>query len=185
MFSQRKLQIVSMFINKRMLKKREKVKSYCFPSKVHFSLNPNLHSKKKQCSYGIWRDFKRHEGIFEMMKIFYILIIEQLYRGTGKEMETYSTIIAWKIPWTEELGRLHSMGLQELDTACQPRHNYIYYMRLIILHIQNSQVKNVFSVKVMASSSELQVIRRKGEIEGLYNSPKKLKDQGNNTRAFS
>ena len=74
-----------------------KVKSYYFSSKVHFSLNPKLHSKKKQCSHGICRDFKRHEGIFGMMKIFYILIIEQLYRCIGKEMETYSTILAWEI----------------------------------------------------------------------------------------
>ena len=29
------------------------------------------------------------------------------------EMATHSTIIAWKIPWTEEPGRLQSMGSQE------------------------------------------------------------------------
>ena len=29
-----------------------------------------------------------------------------------KEMETHSNILAWKIPWTEEPGRLQSMGLQ-------------------------------------------------------------------------
>ena len=28
----------------------------------------------------------------------------------GKEMETYSSTLAWKIPWTEEPGRLQSMG---------------------------------------------------------------------------
>ena len=28
-----------------------------------------------------------------------------------KEMATQSSILAWKIPWTEEPGRLHSMGL--------------------------------------------------------------------------
>ena len=27
-----------------------------------------------------------------------------------KEMATHSSILAWKIPWTEELGRLQSMG---------------------------------------------------------------------------
>ena len=32
-----------------------------------------------------------------------------------KEMATHSSILAWKIPWTEELGRLQSMGVQELD----------------------------------------------------------------------
>ena len=27
-----------------------------------------------------------------------------------KEMETHSSILAWKSPWTEESGRLKSMG---------------------------------------------------------------------------
>ena len=27
-----------------------------------------------------------------------------------KEMATHSSILAWKIPWTEEAGRLQSMG---------------------------------------------------------------------------
>ena len=29
-----------------------------------------------------------------------------------KEMATHSTILAWRIPWTEESGGLHSMGSQ-------------------------------------------------------------------------
>ena len=29
-----------------------------------------------------------------------------------KEMSIHSSILAWKIPWTEELGGLQSMGLQ-------------------------------------------------------------------------
>ena len=28
-----------------------------------------------------------------------------------KDMATHSGTLAWKIPWTEELGRLQSMGL--------------------------------------------------------------------------
>ena len=32
-------------------------------------------------------------------------------------MAIHSNILAWKIPWTEEPGRLWSMGLQELDTT--------------------------------------------------------------------
>ena len=31
-----------------------------------------------------------------------------------KEMSTHSSIIAWKIPWTEEPGRLQSMGSQRV-----------------------------------------------------------------------
>ena len=31
-----------------------------------------------------------------------------------KEMATHSSILAWKIPWTEEAGRLQSMGSQRV-----------------------------------------------------------------------
>ena len=34
-----------------------------------------------------------------------------------KGMATHSSILAWRIPWTEEPGGLQSMGLQELDTT--------------------------------------------------------------------
>ena len=32
-----------------------------------------------------------------------------------KEMTTYCSILAWKIPWTEEPGRLQSMGSQRVE----------------------------------------------------------------------
>ena len=38
--------------------------------------------------------------------------------GSGsspKEMATHSSILAWRIPWTEELGGLQSMGRKESD----------------------------------------------------------------------
>ena len=31
-----------------------------------------------------------------------------------KEMATHSSILAWKIPWTEEPGRLQSIGSQRI-----------------------------------------------------------------------
>ena len=31
-----------------------------------------------------------------------------------EEIATHSSILAWKIPWTEELGGLQSMGLQRV-----------------------------------------------------------------------
>ena len=34
-----------------------------------------------------------------------------------KEMAIHSSILAWKIPWTEEPGGLHSMEKQESDTT--------------------------------------------------------------------
>ena len=35
----------------------------------------------------------------------------------GKGMTTHSSILAWRIPWTEEPGSLQSMGSQESDTG--------------------------------------------------------------------
>ena len=35
--------------------------------------------------------------------------------GLEKEMATYSSILAWRIPWMEELGGLQSMGHKESD----------------------------------------------------------------------
>ena len=32
----------------------------------------------------------------------------------GGEMATHSSILAWKIPWTEETGRLQSTGSQRI-----------------------------------------------------------------------
>ena len=32
-------------------------------------------------------------------------------------MATHSSILAWRIPWTEELGGLQSMGRKESDTT--------------------------------------------------------------------
>ena len=47
---------------------------------------------------------------------------ETLVRSLGqedpleKEKATHSTILAWRIPWTEEPGRLQSMRLQKSQT---------------------------------------------------------------------
>ena len=42
--------------------------------------------------------------------------VQSLGRGDPleKEMATHSSILAWKIPWMEEPGRLQSMGSQRV-----------------------------------------------------------------------
>ena len=35
-------------------------------------------------------------------------------RSPEKEMTAHSSILAWRIPWMEELGRLQSMGAQRV-----------------------------------------------------------------------
>ena len=36
------------------------------------------------------------------------------FHALEKEMATHSRILAWRIPWTEEPGRLQSMGSQRV-----------------------------------------------------------------------
>ena len=49
-------------------------------------------------------------------------------RSLGQEdpleegVATHSSILAWRIPWTEEPGGLQSIGLQELDTTEMTEH---------------------------------------------------------------
>ena len=43
------------------------------------------------------------------------LVLSLGWEGTlEKEMATYSSILAWRIPWTEEPGGLQSMGSQRV-----------------------------------------------------------------------
>ena len=40
--------------------------------------------------------------------------VQSLGRGRSPEEGTHSSILAWRIPWTEDTGRLQSMGLQRV-----------------------------------------------------------------------
>ena len=39
-----------------------------------------------------------------------------------KDLATHSSILAWKIPWTEETGRLQSTGSQRVGTPLRTSH---------------------------------------------------------------
>ena len=41
-----------------------------------------------------------------------------------KEMATHSSILAWRIPWSEELGILQSIESQESDMTWQLNHHH-------------------------------------------------------------
>ena len=48
-----------------------------------------------------------------------------------KEMATHSSTLAWKIPWREEPGRLHSMGSQKVDMTEQLHfHFFTFSLRI-------------------------------------------------------
>ena len=48
-------------------------------------------------------------------------------RSLEEEMATYSSILAWKIPWTEDLGGLQSMGSQSVRQNWAYTISFIYY----------------------------------------------------------
>ena len=58
---------------------------------------------------------------------------ETRVRSLGQEdpleegMATHSSILAWKIPWTEEPGGLQSMGLQRVGHALACTHSQPEY----------------------------------------------------------
>ena len=41
-------------------------------------------------------------------------LMEDILDKLEKEIATHSSTLAWKIPWTEEPGRLQSMGSQRV-----------------------------------------------------------------------
>ena len=54
-----------------------------------------------------------------------------------KEMATHSSILAWKIPWTEEPGRLQYMESQRVGTQLSDfTYTFYRYTLLDIIHSQ-------------------------------------------------
>ena len=49
-----------------------------------------------------------------------------------KEMATYSCILAWEIPWTEEPGGLQSIGLQQESDVTEHNTHVETESRLVI-----------------------------------------------------
>ena len=50
-----------------------------------------------------------------------------------KEMATHSSILAWRIPWTEELGELQSMGRKVSDTTERLHFHFHFTCTLLVL----------------------------------------------------
>ena len=57
-----------------------------------------------------------------------------------KEMATHSSILAWRIPLTEEPDRLQSMGLQESDTTWRLNHHH--HLKILQTSESFGKVKN-------------------------------------------
>ena len=50
-----------------------------------------------------------------------------------KEMATHSSILAWRIPWTEEPGGLQSMGHKESDTPERLHFHFHLFKRAFLV----------------------------------------------------
>jgi hypothetical protein len=50
--------------------------------------------------------------ILNVLRTFLLYIVNTI--SLEKEMATHSSIVAWKTPWTEDPGRLQSMGSQRV-----------------------------------------------------------------------
>ena len=66
-------------------------------------------------------------------------------RKSQEGMEIYSSILAWKIPWTEEPGELQSMGSQRVGHDWTGMHAHAvfvgdYLSRIFFLRTPSSQI---------------------------------------------
>ena len=86
--------------------------------------------KKHVVNYNKWNLFgswfkQTIENYYEavgMLNTVYLIVFKnyyQMFQVLEKEMATYSSILAWRIPRTEELGGLQSIGSQKI------RHDWV------------------------------------------------------------
>ena len=73
-----------------------------------------------------------------------------------KEMATYSSILAWRIPWTEEPGKLQSMGRQRVkqDWVTNTLHFTFFILCVFVILLQNFHKIQVDNVRALGESDE-------------------------------
>ena len=54
-----------------------------------------------------------------------------------EEMATHSSILAWKIPWTEESGRLQSVGSHRVRHDWTTEHTHMYIYACMLSHFSH------------------------------------------------
>ena len=78
-----------------------------------------------------------------------------------KEMATYSSLLAWETPWTEEPGRLQSMGPQRVGHNWAHTHSHT--------HVHNSvQRSPVSSSRILSSSQTLYTLSSHSPFSTLF-----------------
>ena len=78
--------------------------------------------------------------------------------GSGQEMATHSSILTWRIPWTEEPGGLQSMGWQRVghNSASEPSIAQLREHPLSVIHSGRVTERNIGEVGFL-SSKEIEV----------------------------
>ena len=66
----------------------------------------------------------------------------------AEEMATHSSILAWRILWTEEPSVLQFMGLQEMDTTEQLTHTHTHTQTQTTLLLIFSSYKEIWHREV-------------------------------------
>ena len=70
-------------------------------------------------------------------------LISGLKDPLEKGMATHSSVLAWRIPWTEEPGRLQSLGNKESDLTEETLHTHICAIHNPQTFLRSLQWKNL------------------------------------------
>ena len=73
-----------------------------------------------------------------------------------KEMATHSSILAWRIPWTEDLDRLQSMGWQRVGHDWATSLSFFFFFFIFILYKIVLVLPNITKFYVILAESENQ-----------------------------
>ena len=117
----------------------------CFPSLVIIC---SYKMRRKE----IFNNFEIYPLLFFWNRFFFLTL-------TIYVVPTDFSIFAWRIPWTEEPGRLKSMGSQELDTtewlsACARVRTHTH-THTYVVHIQKIRTLNIIPKEILYLSENL------------------------------
>ena len=105
---------LNFFLNKRnynLFKVIARICTFCFFQGFFFSPHKTL----MRCQASLVAQIVKHPPAMQKTWVRPLGWEKSLEKGTA----TRSTILAWRIPWTEDPGRLWSRGCKELDTTEQ------------------------------------------------------------------